>query len=1256
MAGFSTRLCLWLGLLQCSLALRYDAVHEGYNLNENRTATLPKDYWGEWDNHTYQRSPENWRFPFYVLTIDRFIDGDPSNNDANGTNFEHHWMANQFRFGGDAAGIFDNLDYIQGLGIKAIYFTGSMMLNMPWSPDGYGPLDFTLLDRHHGSIQDWRKLSDEIHRRGMYFILDSTMSTMANLLGYAGDLLNATVEFSFDEYDAVWKEPERRYHDFDMGNDRDPACQLPRFWEQNGFLAPNNITDQFHGCRDSDFDMFGDIKSTGAYPSYINQLSRFASVQDRLREWKPDVLEKINVMACMQIAMLDIDGYRMDKATQITLDAQAAFSDYQRKCARKFGKENFLVVGEIVSDPRLAATYVGRGKQPDQELKVPFDALSTSNTSDPDNFIRSFGHSALDAAAFHYDVYGSLTRFLGLDGPWGSLGVDWVQMWNRMLATQDLVNANTGLFDPRHMFGTTNQDVFRWPALANGIERQLLGLFVTTLELPGIPMVFFGEEQEHYVLESLAPDYTFGRAPFASSAAWQLHGCYGLGIELYVDMPFNKSTYGCLDDSVSLDHRDPSHRTRSILKRMFELREQYPVLNDGYNLTTLSTHLHNIYLPGSQGMPSPHGVWSVHRGRAEGIQDLNGTSHGNQPIHFVFHNENTTVTYDFNCDSTNTTSKTGALLSTFPSNTTIKNLFYPYEEYVLENSKFGTPIRSQGCLGKVTLRPWEFKAFVPREQWEQPKPVITEINPRHDTRILSAVGDDATQSVKFDIGFSSPMDCKSVSGKVSIQSTTQLGQSASVNKSSIVCAKIEPRVVNLVGQVPTTWMFSATLDNVANGVHTITVDNATDINGKLSTLTRDKFMFRIGKSDNPMIFPKSANYTQGLLQKDASTGGLFVIPKSTGADKVRYSTNWGSSYSDWQTYTGGRINVEKQSWSGTKQQRWDGEHIILEYWSRMTGSSQHVQHSDLERIGQPPRRWPHAWIEGDWNQWGYDSGIANKMQQDSDGKWSFGLFTEWPTNVMVNVWGMNPDGVPDKTAAYGDVDRDGVLDWIPPDSLAKNVVNISASPIGGHIGFKIVVDDGNYSYKLVPSGSAAIQGALALLLCFIPLITSIASVYFFRAAFYKVKVNKFGAIPNASRNNVHLLSNWSFADLRSAVTSRANSPTDGLFNSSTSRNASMVEIGGAMAPFGQAANALPPVLESSGRRTVLIATMEYEIEDWAIKIKIGGLGVMSSLMANNLGHQDLIWVIPCVGDVEYPFERGKLDCPKSHVPTNSIFP
>lgn len=99
-------------------ALRYAEEHEGWNLNENKTAVHPTDYWGEWHNHTYHPSPVNWRMPFYDLQIDRFVDGDPTNNDANETVFEHDWMSNQFRFGGDVRGVQDNLDYLEGMGIK----------------------------------------------------------------------------------------------------------------------------------------------------------------------------------------------------------------------------------------------------------------------------------------------------------------------------------------------------------------------------------------------------------------------------------------------------------------------------------------------------------------------------------------------------------------------------------------------------------------------------------------------------------------------------------------------------------------------------------------------------------------------------------------------------------------------------------------------------------------------------------------------------------------------------------------------------------------------------------------------------------------------------------------------------------------------------------------------------------------------------------------------------------------------------------
>lgn len=102
----------------CAFALRYDIEQVGYNLNENQTAIEPTDYWGEWSNHTFTPSPSNWRFPFYAVTLDRYVDGDPTNNEANGTVFEHDWTANQFRFGGDLAGLTNDLDYIQGMGIK----------------------------------------------------------------------------------------------------------------------------------------------------------------------------------------------------------------------------------------------------------------------------------------------------------------------------------------------------------------------------------------------------------------------------------------------------------------------------------------------------------------------------------------------------------------------------------------------------------------------------------------------------------------------------------------------------------------------------------------------------------------------------------------------------------------------------------------------------------------------------------------------------------------------------------------------------------------------------------------------------------------------------------------------------------------------------------------------------------------------------------------------------------------------------------
>lgn len=98
--------------------LRYDPLFDKYNLNKNQTAINPLDYWGERDSPNYTPSPDNWRFPVYTLFLDRYANGDPTNDNANGTIFEHDPGSNQMRHGGDLQGLVDSLDYIQGTGVK----------------------------------------------------------------------------------------------------------------------------------------------------------------------------------------------------------------------------------------------------------------------------------------------------------------------------------------------------------------------------------------------------------------------------------------------------------------------------------------------------------------------------------------------------------------------------------------------------------------------------------------------------------------------------------------------------------------------------------------------------------------------------------------------------------------------------------------------------------------------------------------------------------------------------------------------------------------------------------------------------------------------------------------------------------------------------------------------------------------------------------------------------------------------------------
>ena len=334
-------------------------------------------------------------------------------------------------------------------------------------------------------------------------------NSLGDLIGFKGHL-NETTPFSVKEHEVLWK-TDRHYVDFDIGNTYNESCNYPQFWNETGYPVDSSISDQLVGCYDSDFDQNGDREAFGVFPDWQRQLSKFASVQDRLREWHPSVQERLIRHNCMIIRALDIDGFRYDKATQATVDALGDISNAYRKCARELGKDNFFISGEVTGGNTFGSIYLGRGRRPDQYLESPEQGMALTNESSHQHFIREEGKEAFDASAFHYSVYRALTRFLGMDGNLAAgydTPVDLTDTWNLLVMSNDMVNPNTGKFDPRHMFGATNQDLFRWPALQNGIQRQLLAQFMTTLHLPGIPLLLWGEEQAFYILDS-PPRTTF---------------------------------------------------------------------------------------------------------------------------------------------------------------------------------------------------------------------------------------------------------------------------------------------------------------------------------------------------------------------------------------------------------------------------------------------------------------------------------------------------------------------------------------------------------------------------------------------------------------------------------------------------------------------------------------------------------------------------------------------------------------------------
>ena len=137
----------------------------------------------------------------YLLFPDRFANGDKSNDVVVGMNQELEEGAIYQRHGGDIQGIDDHLDYLEGLGVTALWINPLTESDQPHeSYHGYAVTDHYKIDPRFGSNADYVALVEKCHARGMKVIMDVVLNHVGNEHWFIKDMPSRDWVHQWDEF------------------------------------------------------------------------------------------------------------------------------------------------------------------------------------------------------------------------------------------------------------------------------------------------------------------------------------------------------------------------------------------------------------------------------------------------------------------------------------------------------------------------------------------------------------------------------------------------------------------------------------------------------------------------------------------------------------------------------------------------------------------------------------------------------------------------------------------------------------------------------------------------------------------------------------------------------------------------------------------------------------------------------------------------------------------------------------------------
>ena len=390
-------------------------------------------------------SPD-WRDQIiYFVVTDRFADGDPRNNDQRAGEYD---PSRKDRYsGGDLAGLAARLPYIRGLGATALWITPPVA-NQWTDPiggytgyHGYWAEHFKKVDKHVGTLADYRHLAETLHGQGMYLVQDIVLNHTGDFFDYRGgwDAADPTRFYTRNLQAKPAAAPSQP--PFNLNDPRIPAHRRAAIYH---WTPP--VKDYTDPVQELTFQMAGLDDLNSANPRVRRAL------RDSYGYW---------------IREVGVDAFRVDTAFYVPTDAIAdfLFSNDSRapgilQAARQTGRRHFHVFGE------------GFG------IDKPFSDASAVKI---ERYMTGPGGQPLMPGMINFPLYGTLGDVFARGRPTAELG------WRigNMMTTHARPHLMPSFID--------NHDVDRF--LAGGSVAALKQSLLAMMTLPGIPTLYYGTEQ-----------------------------------------------------------------------------------------------------------------------------------------------------------------------------------------------------------------------------------------------------------------------------------------------------------------------------------------------------------------------------------------------------------------------------------------------------------------------------------------------------------------------------------------------------------------------------------------------------------------------------------------------------------------------------------------------------------------------------------------------------------------------------------------